>query len=231
MGEQKEPLGVLLPARPPLRHHRLLLLVLLVRPSQSHSGPEQLNFPSAPSSPSHAVKRARALSQPAIPCFDDLHSAGRRRTARPSMTGPIMRTYSPSAGAPAAHRIPPFPDAVLVVLGVLLLPVLLFPLLLRPPPRRLSLRRKRCPRPAGATVWAQRRSRAHPKSSKNIFHASPPSSSSSASSALVTPKSSARARRPLRWIRPRRASRRPCRRGRRRTSSPLRPSRRGGRGT
>ena len=55
------------------------------------------NYTSAPSSPSPAVKRARALSQPAIPYFDDLSTPATQYTPNQSlsMTSPTMRSYSP----------------------------------------------------------------------------------------------------------------------------------------
>ena len=58
---------------------------------------DQGNYTSAPSSPSPAVKRARALSQPAIPYFDDLHTPASHYVSQPSlsMTSPTMRSYSP----------------------------------------------------------------------------------------------------------------------------------------
>jgi len=66
--------------------------------SQYNGGEQQQgNYTSAPSSPSPAVKRARALSQPAIPYFDDLHTPASHYGSQPSlsMTSPTMRSYSP----------------------------------------------------------------------------------------------------------------------------------------
>ena len=62
-----------------------------------NSADQQGNYTSAPSSPSPAVKRARALSQPAIPYFDDLHTPASHYIPQPSMsmTSPTMRSYSP----------------------------------------------------------------------------------------------------------------------------------------
>ena len=64
---------------------------------QYNSVDQQGNYTSAPSSPSPAVKRARALSQPAIPYFDDLHTSASHYNPQPSMsmTSPTMRSYSP----------------------------------------------------------------------------------------------------------------------------------------
>ena len=141
------------------------------------SGNSQLQhggYPSAPSSPSPAVKRARALSQPAIPYFDDLSAASSSSSSQStlhsaSLMSPSMRSYSPVQVHPPSHPYFHSTPAAASRSQPLHAPV----------PVSAGSRRH-------STGAHHRQSRANPKSSKNIFQASPPSvascSSSSASS-------------------------------------------------
>ena len=145
-------------------------------------------YPSAPSSPSHAVKRARALSQPAIPYFDDLHtlpsssSSNFDEGSRAHLTSPIMRSYSPVQVHPQAFTAsptyfhtssssssssPPSSSSSSSSSSFLHAPV----------PVPANSRRH--------SVGPTHRTRPSPKSAKNIFKVSAPSSTASA---LPTPK-------------------------------------------